>query len=212
MMQGEKVAADIRDAHESLAGDAALLPLLSAISRRLQRRLPQAPDLIEPSVKALDEAMEALGSRDPTRSRRRCAACDFDPRELERCEERLFALRGMARKYSTRVDEPAGARGEIRRRTRGSQRGPRARRRARARRSRAASTAYVAAAEALSQARARAARALEEAVNAELPPLKLERARFFAPIADGSRRRLRRRLGPDRIRGADQSRLARRVR
>ena len=24
------------------------------------------------------------------------AACAFDPRELERCEERLFALRGMA--------------------------------------------------------------------------------------------------------------------
>ena len=60
MMQGEKVAADIRDAHESLAGDAAILPVLSAISRRLQRRMPQAPQLIEPSVQALDEAMEAL--------------------------------------------------------------------------------------------------------------------------------------------------------
>ena len=180
MMQGEKVAADIRDAHESLAGDAALLPMLSAISRRLQRRLPQAPDLIEPSVKALDEAMEALESA--TNSvEAALAACDFDPRELERCEERLFALRGMARKYSTSVENlPALADkyaaeladlGEARKRVVDLEAAVRA-----------ASTAYVAAAEALSQARERAARALEEAVNVELPPLKLERARFFAPI------------------------------
>ena len=102
-MQGEKVAADIRDAHESLSGDAAILPVLSAISRRLQRRLPQAPQLIEPSVQALDEAMEALEVA--TRSvEAALAACDFDPRELERCEERLFALRAMARKYATPVE------------------------------------------------------------------------------------------------------------
>ena len=102
MMQGEKVAADIRDAHESLSGDAAILPALSAISRRLQRRLTQAPHLIEPSVQALDDAMEALEVA--TRSvEAALQACDFDPRELERCETRLFALRAMARKYATSV-------------------------------------------------------------------------------------------------------------
>jgi len=45
-----------------------------------------------------------------------------------------------------------------------------------------ASTAYVQAAETLSNARREAAGALEDAVNAELPPLKLERANFFAPL------------------------------
>ena len=180
MMQGEKVAADIRDAHDSLSGDAAILPVLVAISRRLQRRLPQAPDLIEPSVKALDEAMEAL--EQATQSVEAALhACDFNPRELERCEERLFALRGMARKYSTNVDAlPALAEkyaAELaslnQSRTRAAELDAAVS---------AAAAAYVAAAQSLSESRAVAARALEAAVNEELPPLKLERARFAVEI------------------------------
>jgi DNA repair protein RecN (Recombination protein N) len=180
MMQGEKVAADIRDAHESLAGDAAILPVLSAISRRLQRRMPQAPQLIEPSVQALDEAMEALEVA--TRSvEAALAACDFDPRELERCETRLFALRAMARKYATPVEAlPALAQkyaaeladlGAAHARVSGLEQA-----------SRSAADAYAAAAAALSRARQASARNLERAVNAELPPLKLERASFSAPV------------------------------
>ena len=46
----------------------------------------------------------------------------------------------------------------------------------------AAAQAYARAAETLSEARKSAAAALEAAVNGELPPLKLERARFFAPV------------------------------
>jgi DNA repair protein RecN (Recombination protein N) len=180
MMQGEKVAADIRDAHESLAGDAAILPVLSAISRRLQRRMPQAPQLIEPSVQALDEAMEALEVA--TRSvEAALAACDFDPRELERCETRLFALRAMARKYAAPVEAlPALAQkyaeeladlGAAHARVSELEQA-----------SRSAADAYAAAAAALSRARQASARNLERAVNAELPPLKLERASFSAPV------------------------------
>ena len=180
MMQGEKVAADIRDAHESLAGDAAILPVLSAISRRLQRRMPQAPQLIEPSVQALDEAIEALEVA--TRSvEAALAACDFDPRELERCETRLFALRAMARKYAAPVEAlPALAQkyageladlGAAHARVSGLEQA-----------SRSAADAYAAAAAALSRARQASARNLERAVNAELPPLKLERASFSAPV------------------------------
>src|SRR6185312_2024846 len=60
MMQGEKVSADIRDARDHLAGEGGILPLLLSLSRRLQRRLPQAPGLVEPSIKALDEAIDAV--------------------------------------------------------------------------------------------------------------------------------------------------------
>ena len=180
MMQGEKVAADIREAHENLSGDSAILPVLSAISRRLQRRLPQAPGLIEPSVQALDEAMQALESATQA-VESALAACDFDPRELEKCEERLFALRGMARKHATAVDSlPALARkyayevaaleaGEVRIVALETE-------------ARAAAILYASAAEALSNARVAAARALEAAVNAELPALKLERARFAVAL------------------------------
>jgi len=180
MMQGEKVAADIREAHENLSGDSAILPVLSAISRRLQRRLPQAPGLIEPSVQALDEAMQALEIATQT-VESALAACDFDPRQLEKCEERLFALRGMARKHATTVDNlPALARqyadevaaleaGEVRIVALEAE-------------ARAAAARYASAAEALSSARVAAARALETAVNAELPALKLERARFAVAL------------------------------
>ena len=180
MMQGEKVAADIRDAHESLAGDAAILPVLSAISRRLQRRLPQAPQLIEPSVQALDEAMEALEVA--TRSvEAALAACDFDPRELERSETRLFALRAMARKYAAPVEAlPALAQkyvGEL-----ADLGTARARVSELEQASCSAADAYAACAAALSRARQASARSLERAVNAELPPLKLERANFSSPV------------------------------
>ena len=185
MMQGEKVAGDIRDAHRSLTGESSLLPLLVSITRRLQRRAAQAPDLIEPSLKALDEAMEALETAAQT-VEAALAACDFDPRELERCEERLFALRGMARKYGVAVEAlPALAdkyAGELADLSEG--------------RTRvgwleaevsAAAADYARAARALSEARRRAAEDLGRAVNAELPPLKLERARFAAEIASDER-------------------------
>jgi DNA repair protein RecN (Recombination protein N) len=180
MMQGEKVAGDIRDAHQSLSGDAAILPMLSAISRRLQRRLPQAPELIEPSVKALDEAMEAIEAA--TQSvEAALASCDFDPRELERCEERLFALRAMARKYAVSVDAlPALAQKYAAELSDLGQ--AQARVNALEASGRNAAAAYAAAAGELSKAREKSARDLERAVNVELPPLKLERARFSVEI------------------------------
>ena len=180
MMQGEKVAADIKDAHDSLAGDQAILPALTQISRRLQRRIAQAPELLEPSVKALDEAMDALEMA--TQSvEAALRACDFDPRELERVEERLFALRGMGRKYSCSVEGlPALAEKYAAELSDLSALGTRvAKLGAEAA---VASASYVKAAEALSAGRRKAADALEAAVGAELPPLKLERARFFAPV------------------------------
>ncbi len=174
MMQGEKVAADIREARDHLTGDAAILPMLLSVSRRLQRRMPQAPQLIEPSVKALDEALEALEGA--TRAvEDALAASAFDPQELERCEERLFALRAMSRKHGLPTESlPALAqkyaddlaaldagRGEVARLE-----GEVA----------SAKDAYRAAARALSAGRTLSARDLERSVTAELPPLKLERA------------------------------------
>ncbi len=185
MMQGEKVAADIREAHQNLSGDAAILPVLSAIARRLQRRMPQAPALIEPSVLALDEAMEALEVATQA-VENALTACDFDPRELERCEERLFALRGMARKYGTAVDGLAALAqkyaDELAELGAGEERVI-----ALEAKARAASAAYVKAAASLSNARQDAARELERAVNAELPALKLERARFSVEITRDDR-------------------------
>ena len=180
MMQGEKVAADIRDARDHLTGDAAILPLLNSVSRRLLRRLPQAPGLIEPSVKALDEAIEAL-ERANRAVEDALEASAFDPQELERCEERLFALRAMGRKHNAPIESLpalaekfadelaalAAGRSEVNRLEAEVKN---------------AAEAYRAAAVALSALRERSARELESAVAAELAPLKLERAAFSVDL------------------------------
>ena len=99
MMQAEKVAEDLRDAHDVIAGANSSVPALSGVIRRLERRAAQAPGLVEPTVKALDAALTAL---DETRAHLEAAlrTADFDPAELERIEERLFALRAAGRKYN----------------------------------------------------------------------------------------------------------------
>jgi DNA repair protein RecN (Recombination protein N) len=87
MMQAEKVVADLRDAHEAVAGAHSPLPLLAAAARRLERRCAQAPVLIEPVVKAFDAALRALDEVPPrcvpaiatrsslSASRSACSAC-----------------------------------------------------------------------------------------------------------------------------------------
>jgi len=180
MMQAEKVAEDLHDAHEVIAGASSSVPALAGVIRRLERRASQAPSLVEPAVKALDVALTAL---EETRSHLEQAlrTADFDPAELERIEERLFALRAAGRKYNAPVDELAAmaARyksdialidaGEDRLKVLEAA-------------AREAEADYRAAADTLSKARLQAAKALDKAVNGELKPLKLERAKFSTEI------------------------------
>ena len=180
MMQAEKVTADIREAHETISGRGSPMAALSGVLRRLERRQSQAPALIEPSVKALDEALNALEAAQRA-IEQALREADFDPRALEKTEERLFALRGGARKFSVPVEQlPALAEkfaGQLAALDAGE-----ARLKALAAAVGTARTDYDAQAEALSAARRAAAAALDAAVNAELPPLKLERAKFITQI------------------------------
>src|SRR5579872_1066647 len=181
MMQSEKVVADIQAAHESLAGDAALAQRIAAAARRLQRRALQAPALVEPCVKALDAALEALDAAQSA-VEEALRAAEFDPKDLERAEERLFALRAAARKYSVPVDNLATL-AETYAADLAALDAGEARLAALEKAAAEAARAYAKAAAALSRARARSARDLERAVNAELAPLKLERAEFSVMIA-----------------------------
>ncbi|WP_449257155.1 DNA repair protein RecN [Bosea sp. (in: a-proteobacteria)] len=180
MMQAEKVARDLNEAYEAVGGQGSPVSALAAVLRRLERRAGQAPELVDPSlaalntaIVALEEAGEALGAA--TR------AAEYDPREQERVEERLFALRAAGRKYDVPVDglsvlaasmagdlaaldesETSLGRLETELKT--------------------AEEAFLAQAKGLSEARKAAAARLDAAVKAELPPLKLERARFITRI------------------------------
>jgi DNA repair protein RecN (Recombination protein N) len=124
-------------------------------------------------LSALDEARTALEQAQ--------RAADFDPRELERTEERLFALRGAARKYDVPADRLAELRDRFASELAAISAGEEELARLEAA-ERDAEAVFVVAAKALSASRIRAASALETAVNAELPPLKLERARFIVQV------------------------------
>jgi DNA repair protein RecN (Recombination protein N) len=181
MMQAEKVAGDLRDAQDAVAGAQSPVPTLAAALRRLERRSAQAPALIEPAVQALDAALSAI---EDARAHLEAAlrAADHDPHELDRIEERLFALRAAGRKYNVPVDDlnalAARYAADLGRIDAGAQ--------ALAALEAAAGEAgerYGAAAAALSAARCKCAQKLDKAVNAELKPLKLERAKFSTAIA-----------------------------
>jgi len=180
MMQGEKIAGDLRDAQEAVSGNHSPIAALAAAVRRLERRAGNSPTLVEPAVKAIDTAINALEEADQHLTAALIAA-DFDPSELERIEERLFALRAAARKYSTPVDGlaalaakyaadvaliDAGA-GQLQQLEQAAA---------------DADKRYDAAAVKLSAARTKAAEKLNKAVNAELAPLKLERAKFMTQV------------------------------
>ncbi len=180
MTAAEKIAEDLRDAHDAVAGDRSPISALAAAVRRLERRRAQAPGLVEPTVKALDAALNALheasGHLDAA-----LIAANHDPRELERIEERLFALRAAARKYNVAVDNLAAlaakSAADLAVLDAGAEELVRLQAAARE-----AELAYAKAAQALSAARGKAAAKLDKAVTAELKPLKLERARFSTDI------------------------------
>ncbi|HTT80044.1 MAG TPA: DNA repair protein RecN [Stellaceae bacterium] len=184
MMQAEKVAEDLRATYDGVSGPNSPVPVLATAVRRLERRAAQAPALIEPAIKAIDTALNAL---EDARAQLEHAlqVANYDPAELERIEERLFALRAAARKYNVPADELAAlARrydGDLALIDAGAERLA-----ALEREAAEALARYRSAAQALSTARRRAAQKLDKAVNAELKPLKLERAEFSTQIESES--------------------------
>jgi len=181
LMRSEKVADDLRDAHETVAGAANPVPSLSASLRRLERRVADAPDLVGAPVKALEAALTALEeARDGLE--RALATADFDPKELERIEERLFGLRAAARKYSTTVEELPAVAARFAADLDAIDKGQDNLAKLEAA-AEEAEVAYRASADKLSVARKKAGTALDKAVKAELAPLKLDRAEFITEIA-----------------------------
>ena len=182
----EKALADIETARDTLGGDAAVNRLASAVralERARDRTLqagagPENPLLArltaaaEASDRALIETTEAQAAVDAV-----AQAFDFEPDQLEKTEERLFALRAAARKLGVAVDDLPGARvrfAELVRSADTLEADVAEAEKAAA----AARGAYLAAAAALTKVRRAAGDQLAVAVAAELLPLKLDKARF----------------------------------
>ena len=60
MMRAEKIASEIKDAQDVLSGPNSPLPQLASLLRRLQRKSPEAPGMLDDVVQSLDEALLSL--------------------------------------------------------------------------------------------------------------------------------------------------------
>lgn len=180
LRHGRKIADALAAAASEMGGESGVTARLRAAHRAAERAAEFAGDAVEPAVVALDkaavEAMEAEAQLADVTS-----ALDLDPARLETLEERLFALRGAARKHDVPCDQLPGLRDELANRLAAID-GGEAQIAALSEAEAAAHAAYDKAAATLGKKRQAAARALDKAVAAELPPLKLGEAQFATAI------------------------------
>ncbi|MEX0281634.1 MAG: DNA repair protein RecN, partial [Arenibacterium sp.] len=149
-----------------------------------------AAGMLETVRGALNRAMiELTDAQDGVRDS--LDALDYDPSELEATEERLFAIRAMARKHGVVPDDLAGFADILRSRLSSLEAGDADLASLRGAYERA-DIAFQEAAADLSAARHKAATALDKAVMMELAPLKMERAVFKTCLEKGD-------AGPDGI-------------
>ncbi|MGJ5618564.1 DNA repair protein RecN [Sulfitobacter sp. MF3-043] len=179
MQSAEKIRADVVNAYEILGqggaetslGDA--LRWLDGVAHKAEGALEAPMAALNRAMLELDDAMSGVANA--------IDAMSFNPIELEEAEERLFAIRALARKHDVAPDDLAGF-AEILRGKLAALDAGEAQQAALEKAVRDARDAYDAAADALGQARRTAATKLDKAVSSELAPLKMERAVFATQI------------------------------
>lgn len=183
LMQGaERIRSDVARALEALSDQGAEGLMRDAV-RWLDGAAERAEGRLEGALAALDRALIELG--DAQQGVEDClGALEFDPGELERLEERLFAIRALARKHGVLADELGVLAGELRARLDALDSGE-AGIAARAKAVTLAEAAYRDEAARVTAARVAAAKRLDLAMAAELAPLKMERAVFATEVVAG---------------------------
>ena len=180
MMQSEQYVSALDEADAVLSGETAFGARLNSALRRLERRKDTAAGRLDSVCATLDRLLHEFSesSRDIDEARRKFA---FDPKDLEKSEERLFALRAAARKHRCTVDDLANVRAKLESDLQSLSDGG-ARLLQLDNLAIEATKAFEVAADKLSAARAKAAKLLDKAVMAEMPALKLDRARFETAV------------------------------
>ncbi len=179
MQAAEKIREDIVRAEQVIGMQGAegsvsdAVRWLNGVAGKAEGGLDSALEALERAALALDEAQQGV------------AGCldqlSFNPSELENVEERLFAIRGLARKHSVAPDDLGAFADELRARLAlldGSAKDLKALQGD----VMTAQAAYDAGATRLTQARTKAAKQLDKAMAAELAPLKMERAVFVTDV------------------------------
>jgi DNA repair protein RecN (Recombination protein N) len=177
---GAKAGEALQGLDELLGGSEGALAQLRQAGRRIERGAAEHPLLAE-ALAAIDRALiEAHEAED--RIVRAAEALAFDPARLEAVEARLFDIRGLARKHRVEPDALAELGERLRAQLAEIEAGGERVETLDAE-LKQARLAYARLAEELSRKRRDAAAKLDEAVAAELAPLKLDSARFRTSIA-----------------------------
>ena len=183
MQSAERIRDDIARAGQVMGADGAEAAIADAL-RWLEGVSDAADGQLDGPLAALARAMAELDDAE-----RGVAACldalDFDPHELDATEERLFALRGLARKHSVAPDDLAGLAATLSARLAALDQGA-DRVQALQKSVGEAETAYAAVAQRLSESRSTAAARLDAAVSQELAPLKMDRAVFQTELTQAT--------------------------
>jgi len=181
MQASEKIGTDIAKASEALSLQGAEGQLTDA-TRWLVGAAEKADGRLDDPLAAIERAMVELDS-----AQQGVEAClqalSFNPSELEDCEERLFAIRALARKNNVQPDELMKLAEDLRARLALLDQGEADMAGLQAAVA-DAEAAYAKAASALTAKRCKAAGKLDAAMSAELAPLKMERAVFTTAVTE----------------------------
>ena len=179
MKASEKLRGDIAKARQALGRDAAEGMMVDAL-RWLEDAASALEGQLDEAVEALSRALVAL-QESSGHIERSLDAMQFNPYELEQLEERLFAIRALARKHqvapddltdlsqrlSARLMQLDGGQSDLADKTQAVTQ---------------ARASYESLALRLSEARQSASTNLDLAMVSELGPLKMERAEFKTDI------------------------------
>jgi DNA repair protein RecN (Recombination protein N) len=181
MQKGEKLSGDLEELRVLWDGSDSALATLRSAARRLDR-IAGEHTLLAEALAALDRAVIEAGEAEDKLAKA-AEALTHEPVELDRIETRLFELRAIARKHRCEVDELPAKMREMRGQLDSIEAGD-AHVADLEQAERAAHEVYRARAEALHAGRVAAALRLDEAVAAELAPLKLDTARFRTAVTE----------------------------
>jgi DNA repair protein RecN (Recombination protein N) len=179
MQAAARIREDIARAHEALGAQGAE-GLVTDATRWLDGAADRAEGRLDAPLAALERLMTDLG--EAQQGIEDCLAqLDFNPAELEATEERLFAIRALARKHGCLPDALATLSETLHEKLAALDSGS-AHLAQLADAVTQAEAAHAGACARLTKARRTAATRLDKAMAAELPPLKLDRARFATEI------------------------------
>lgn len=176
MMQAEKSMGSVQDVLELLQGAQPIVQQLRTAQGQLIRTGEKAGGLFDPAVESLEKAQVEVDNAAELLERF-LNESDYNPQELERIEERLFALKAASRKFQRTAEELPALYKEISEKLTllATQE---TKLKALEKESSEARKTYISAASALREKRTSVSGKLEKAVMKELGPLKMAATQF----------------------------------